>query len=258
MYIPILGKKSTHKGKIMASGGLPISPTFSEHADPNTTNIRWKKWMDKLQNLFVALDIDNDKKWKATLLHYAGDEVFDIYHCFTDQQKGIGATTSTEDGSSIPNEHETTKKSLTDYFTSQKNTSYEIFKFQRALQNPDENLNAYHARLRTLASTFDFENTDREILAQILLGCLSSKLRRKALREISSLKKVLLISISVAALVRTRALPVRVSDTQWCTHTESVFTCSTLHCHWRDNLMPFNTASRLARLICWASFSGRS
>ena len=35
----------------------------------------------------------------------------------------------------------------------------------------------------------------------------------------------LLISISVAALVRTRVLPVRVSDTQWCTHTESVFTC---------------------------------
>ena len=68
------------------------------------------------------------------------------------------------------------------------NTSYEIFKFRRALQNPDENLDAYHARLRTLAC--DFENTDREILAQILQGCMSSKLRRKALRENSSLKQV--------------------------------------------------------------------
>ena len=101
--------------------------------------------MDKQENLFVALDIDSDKKLKATLLHYAGDKVFDIYHCFTDQQKGIGATTSTEDGSSIPNE--TKKKSLTDHFMPQKNTSYEIFKFRRALQNPDENLDAYHARL---------------------------------------------------------------------------------------------------------------
>ena len=35
----------------------------------------------------------------------------------------------------------------------------------------------------------------------------------------------LLISISVAALVRTHVLPIRVSDTQWCMHTESVFTC---------------------------------
>ena len=85
--------------------------------------------MDKLENLFVGLEIDSDKKRKATLLHYAGDEVFDIYRSFTVQQKGIGATTTTEDGSTIPNEYETTKKSLTDHFTPQKNTSYEIFKF---------------------------------------------------------------------------------------------------------------------------------
>ena len=165
----------------MASGGLPVFPTFSVHADPKTTSIRWKKWMDN----------DSDKKRKATLLYNAGDEVFDIYHSFTDQQKGIGATTTTEDCSTIPNEYETTKKSLTDHFTPQKNTSYEIFKFRRALQNPDENLDAYHARLRTLASTCDFANTNREILAQILRGCLSSKLRRKTLRKNSSLKQVL-------------------------------------------------------------------
>ena len=148
----------------MASGGLPVFPTFCVHADLNTTSIRCKKWIDNLENLFVALDIDSDKKRKVTLLHYAGDEVFDIYHSFTDQQKGIGATTTTEDGSTIPNEYETTKESLTDIFTPQKNASYEIFKFRQALQNPDENLDAYHARLRTLASTSDFENTDREIL----------------------------------------------------------------------------------------------
>ena len=148
----------------MASG---VFPTFSVHADPNTTSIRWQKWMDKLENLFVALNIDSNKKRKATLLHYAGDEVFDIHHNFTDQQKGIGAITTTGDGSTIPNEYETTKKSLTDHFTPQKNTSYEIFRFRRALQNPDENLDAYHARLRTLASTSDFVNTDREILSQI-------------------------------------------------------------------------------------------
>ena len=82
----------------MASGGLPVFPTFSVHADPHTTSIRRKKWMEKLENLFVALDINNDKKRKATLLHYVGDEVFNIYHSFTDQQKGIGATTTTDDG----------------------------------------------------------------------------------------------------------------------------------------------------------------
>ena len=150
----------------MASGSLLVFPTFSVHADPNTISIRWKKWMNKLENLFVALDIDSDKKWKAILLHYAGDKVFDIYHSFTDQQKRSGATTTAEDGSTIPNLYERTKKSLTDHFTHQNHTSYEIFKFRRALQNPDENFDAYHARLRTLVSTLDFENTDQEILAK--------------------------------------------------------------------------------------------
>ena len=56
-------------------------------------------------------------------------------------------------------------------------------------------------------------------------------------------------------LICTRVLPVRVSDTQWCTHTVC-FHDSTLHCHWRAKLMPFNTASSSARLIWWASFSG--
>ena len=65
----------------------------------------------------------------------------------------------------------------------------------------------------------------------------------------------LLISISVTTLVCTRFLPVKVSDT--C--SQSLFSlASTSHCHWRAKLMPFNTASNSARLICWASFSGCS
>ena len=66
------------------------------------------------------------------------------------------------------------------------------------------------------------------------------------------------VRISEAALICTRVLPVRESDIQWYTHTESVFTCSILHCHSRAKLMPFNTTSSLARLICWVSFSGHS
>ena len=85
MYKPILRKKSTHKRKIVASAGLPVFPTFSVYADPKTTSIRWKKWIDHLENLFVALDIDNDKKQKPSLFNYAGDEVFDIYHSFTER-----------------------------------------------------------------------------------------------------------------------------------------------------------------------------
>ena len=74
-----------------------------------------------------------------------------------------------------------------------------------------------------------------------------------SLREFSCL----LMSISLAALVCTHVLPVRVSDSQLYVHTGSVFPCSNFPCHWRTKLMPFNTVSSSARL-CWALFSSRS
>lgn len=132
----------------MTSNGLPVFPSFSVHVDQTTTAVRWKKWIDKLKNVFAALDIDNDKKRKATLLHFAGDEVFNIFHNFTDQQKGIGATTISDDNLVESNEYEATKKSLTNYFMPQKNILYKIFKFHQAIQNLDESLDLYHVILK--------------------------------------------------------------------------------------------------------------
>ena len=67
-----------------------------------------------------------------------------------------------------------------------------------------------------------------------------------------------LISISLAALVRTLALPVSVSDTQWYTHSESVYMRNFLNFHWSARLTPFITASSSARLMWAASFVGRN
>ena len=70
---------------------------------------------------------------------------------------------------------------------------------------------------------------------------------------VSSLR---LISISLATLVRTLALPVSVSDIQWYTHSESVCMRNFLTFHWSARLMPFITASSSARLMWAASFVG--
>ena len=47
----------------------------------------------KLDNLLCALDIKSDARKKALLLHYGGDDIFEIYDSMTDEQKGIGAMT---------------------------------------------------------------------------------------------------------------------------------------------------------------------
>ena len=59
-----------------------------------------------------------------------------------------------------------------------------------------------------------------------------------------------LINISDAALVRTLAFPDRVSEIHRCTQAESVRRGITLAFQCSARVMPFNTASSSARLIC--------
>ena len=55
--------------------------------------------------------------------------------------------------------------------------------FRKAKQESDENISAFHTRLRRLAMTCEFADTDREIKTQIVQNCLSQKLRMKALQN---------------------------------------------------------------------------
>ena len=55
--------------------------------------------------------------------------------------------------------------------------------FGKAVQLPGENLDTYCTRLRMLAKNCEFVDTDIEIKAQLIQGCTSTRLRRRALRE---------------------------------------------------------------------------
>ena len=98
---------------------LSFSP-FSVHADEQSAGPRWRKWIDRFENLLCALDINDDRKKKAMLLHYVG-EVYDIFDSFTDQQKGLGAVRETPDGN-VPDEYGVAKRSLTEFFLLQRRT----------------------------------------------------------------------------------------------------------------------------------------
>ena len=58
---------------------LPNFQRFEVGSENNSIGLRWDKYISKLDNLFVGMNIDSKKRKKALLLHYAGDEVFDIY-----------------------------------------------------------------------------------------------------------------------------------------------------------------------------------
>jgi hypothetical protein len=58
---------------------LPSFPKFDVSPDVGDVAVRWRRWVARFKNLMVALNIDNDARQKVLLLHYAGEEVNDIF-----------------------------------------------------------------------------------------------------------------------------------------------------------------------------------
>lgn len=144
---------------------LPIFENFDIHADGNVST-RFDKWIKRLENLFIAADIDDTKRQRALLLHYGGQDLFDIFE--------------TLDGTG--DDFETLKTKLTTHFEPKKNAEFEIYKFRQCKQNPGESIDEFHTRLRQMSKNCEFTDKDKEIKSQIIQCCSSSRLRRKALK----------------------------------------------------------------------------
>ncbi|GFR93016.1 hypothetical protein ElyMa_000882100 [Elysia marginata] len=75
------------------------------------------------------------------------------------------------------------KTALTNHFTPKVNLVYECFKFRKMHQEQVESVDHFHVRLRRQAALCEFADLEREILSQMIEGVISSKLRKKALRD---------------------------------------------------------------------------
>ena len=151
---------------------LPPFPSFDLSTDHGALGTRWKKYVSRFRNLLVALNITNKKRQRAILLHYAGEEVNNIVDTLPDAEA---------EGDEDP--LESLIIALTNHFTPKSNVAYEEYKFRQAKQESGEDIMTYYTRLKHLAQTCEFADTDREIKSQIVQLCSSTKLRRKALSD---------------------------------------------------------------------------
>ena len=147
---------------------LPVFPSFDVDTDKSNAGPRWAKWVERLENLFVGLNIEDEDRKRALLLHYAGERVYDIY----DAEKKQTAA-----------EYDATKKVLKDYFDPKQSVQMEIYKFRSYKQLEGQSLDEFGTELRKLAKNCQFANTDSEILTQVIQNCRSNRLCRRALRE---------------------------------------------------------------------------
>ena len=148
--------------------GLPPFPALDAENQENLA-ARWQRWFVRFENLMVALDVKDDKRKRALLLHYMGESTLDIFET-------LAETGTAED-------YKKACDALNKQFTPQKNTSFEVYKFRNTKQRVDETLDQYHVRLVQMSKYCEFEKPDKEIKAQIELGTISKQLRRHAFRN---------------------------------------------------------------------------
>ena len=156
-------------------------PTFDPSPNAGTPGARWEKYVNRLKNLITALDIKNAEWQKALLLHYVGEETNDIFGTLTVSEPADGETV-----------FDTAVNAITSYLKPKRNIAYEEYLFRQAKQEKGETIMAYCTRLKQLAKTCEFTNTDREIKSQIIQNCQSTKLRRKALTDSTIMLQALL------------------------------------------------------------------
>ncbi|GFR81610.1 Nfx1-type zinc finger-containing-like protein [Elysia marginata] len=147
---------------------LPSFPQFKFREDELSVGARWRKCIQQLENLLTGMNIEADEKKKALLIHYGGEEIFDLVDTFPDFQKS---------------KFDALKTALTNHFTPKVNLVYESFKFRKMHQEQVESVDQFYVRLCRQAALCEFADLEREILSQMIEGVISSKLRKKALRD---------------------------------------------------------------------------
>ena len=124
--------------------------------------VRWKKYLTKFENFLVAMNITEDKRKVAMLFHFGGDYVRDFIDNAVPKMEGYDATVE------YLNKHLNPKTSDT----------FEIYKFQKTIQNNDESIQQFCNCLRSIANRCNFENEDKPIKMQSILRTHSQKLSK--------------------------------------------------------------------------------
>ena len=146
---------------------LPAFAKFDVASDPTNLGNKWGQYISRFDNLLIAMNVTDDKRKKALLLHYAGNQVQDIFETLKITKRL----------------HMTKLFNILEYFQPKRNLSYAVFNFHKATQKDGETVDQFTARLWELSLHCELTNLGREIKSQIELGTNCKKLRRYTFRN---------------------------------------------------------------------------
>src|SRR5208282_6775102 len=136
---------------------IPQIVPFVPDADLTSVAQRWKRWSDRFDNLIIALNVTDNARKKALLLHLAGEVVFDIFD-------GLVLPAIPDDAdAAVTNVYTVAKSALDAHFNPKRNVEFERYTFRSERQKNRETIDAYHSSLRNLSRNCEFANVDIEI-----------------------------------------------------------------------------------------------
>ncbi|KAJ1098173.1 hypothetical protein NDU88_003289 [Pleurodeles waltl] len=107
---------------------FPALEPFLVDGPPSVTAAKWKLWVERLENYFAAMAIDQDRK-RPMFLHLGGREIHKISKSVVEEDP--------------PFSYQTLKRAITAYFERLANPDYECFLLRKARQLPEELVDAF-------------------------------------------------------------------------------------------------------------------
>lgn len=146
---------------------------FDCNGESTSVGGRWERWKRALFIYLEAANIDKDIKKRASLLHFGGLDLQEVFHNIP------GANVEPCEGVDVFN---VAISKLDSYFAPKQSKVYERHTFRLLKQEPDEKFEKFLVRLRKQADKCEFADRDENIIDQITEKCYLPELRKKILR----------------------------------------------------------------------------
>ncbi|XP_060806004.1 uncharacterized protein K02A2.6-like [Amyelois transitella] len=143
---------------------------FDCEGESTSVSVRWERWKRALSIYLDAAGIDTSQKKKASLLHFGGLELQEVFYNIPD--------TSTDDTDVF----KAAINKLDAYFAPKQSKVYERHLFRLITQESNEKFEKFLVRLRQQADKCQFKDKDEQIIDQITEKCSLKELRKKILQ----------------------------------------------------------------------------
>ena len=145
---------------------------FIPSDDPMTSGKEWEIWVEGIEREFRFFGIKSEQDKIDALIIFGGPEIARL-------EKSLPDPADTE----ITDRYIKLRTKLNDYFVPKKNKYHSRYKFLSTKPQHNEPILSYATRLREIARTCEFENTDERLLEHLIQTVANKALVQKAVNK---------------------------------------------------------------------------